>query len=218
LDVLALGSYVVVPTSPPRSWLTPGFLEEVAPLPEAWEEFFLSQRQRLTGPELATVEREGVGELRNVHLASLVGHWITQGRSEAEVRREAHAWAKRVPAAPPFGDDVESVVTSILRTRRRARSPEREALLLGRAYGLRQPVLAVFVGVVALWGELGLPEPALAAPHRLVASYAGVDPDTVGPALRRLAAVGLVGVSEGRDPWNRRVTMVRFRVALATAG
>ncbi|MBM3318824.1 MAG: bifunctional DNA primase/polymerase, partial [Candidatus Eisenbacteria bacterium] len=76
LDVLASGSYVVVPTSPPRSWLTPGLLEEVTPLPEAWEEFLLRERPRLTGQELATIEREGVGDLRNVHLASLVGRWI----------------------------------------------------------------------------------------------------------------------------------------------
>ena len=218
LDVLAAGSYVVVPTSHPRAWLTPGLLEEVTPLPEAWEECFLSERHRLTGQELATIERDGVGDLRNVRLASLVGRWITQGCSEANVRQKARAWAGKVPAVPPFTEEeAEGVAASILRTRRRGRSPERQALLLGRAHRLRQPVLAVFVGVVALWGELGLAEPVLAAPHRLVASYAGVDPDSVGPALRRLEEVGLITVGVGRDPWGRRVTVVRLRVALAAS-
>jgi hypothetical protein len=219
LDVLASGSYVVVPTSYSRAWLTPGFLEEVVPLPEAWEEFFSSEQPRLTGQELATVERDGVGDLRNVHLASLVGRWITQGCSETELRRKARGWVGKVPVIPPFTEEeAEGVAASIMRTRRRGRSPEREALLLGRTYGLRQPVLAVFVGVVALWGELGLAGPVLAAPRRLLASYAGVDRDTVGPALRRLEEVGLLWVSEGRDPWGRRVTVVRFRVALAAGG
>ncbi len=219
LDVLAAGSYVVVPTSPPRSWLTPGLLEGVAPLPEAWEEFLLSDRQQLTGQELATVERDGVGDLRNVHLASLVGHWITQGCLEAEVRQRARAWAGKVSAVPPFTEEeAEKVAASILRTRKRGRSAERQALLVGRSHGLRQPVLAVFVGLVALWGELGLDEPVLAAPHRLVASYAGVDRDAVGPSLRRLEEVGLVAVGAGRDPWGRRVTVVRFRVALGADG
>jgi hypothetical protein len=215
LDVLAAGSYAVVPSSQPRAWLTPGVLDDVTALPEAWEEFLSRHTPRLTGPALHAVERDGVGDLRNVHLASLVGRWITQGSADAEIHARAREWARKVPVVPPFTEDeAERVADSILRTRRRTRSPEREAVILARAFDLRQPLQAVFVALVALWGELGLTEPVVAAPHRLVASYARVDRDVVGPALRGLEDAGLVVVGEGRDPWGRRVTVVRFRVAL----
>jgi hypothetical protein len=213
--VLAAGAYVVVPPSQSREWLTSGFLEAVEPLPERWKEFLASRRRKSLHEELTIAEQTGVGDLRNVTLAALVGRWLTRGCSEREAREKARAWTRKVPQLPPFTEaEAEAVVSSIIRTRKRARSPEREAIALARVRRLKQPAQAVLVALVAMWGELGLTEPVLAAPHRMVASFAQVDADSVGPALRTLASAGLVHLGHGRDPNGRRVTVVRLRLAV----
>ncbi len=219
LDVLADGHYVVVPPSSGRRWLTLRGLAEVAPLPDAWRELLAREstgpRTHVTGPELFSVERDGITEgLRNITLASLVGHWLTQGHTEPEIHRKALAWARK---CSPVLEESETrmVVESVQLSRRRARSPERQALLLARVHGLRQPERSVFVALVALRGELGLAGPTMLAPCRLVADFAGVSVGGARAGLASLVRAGLIEMSWGRDPWGRRVTIIRFRVPLA---
>jgi len=217
VEVRATGAISVVPNSRGREWLIGG-PEDIAPLPEEWVRALRATRagapMRLTGPALIAIERAGVDEgLRNCTLAALVGRWLTQLRPAREIRGDALAWARR--CTPPLSDDeVLTVVESVVRSRQRARSPERDALLLARTRGIRQPAAAVFVALVALWGELGLGDPVLFAPHRKIMDYAGISFDGVRSSLDTLVRAGLIETSRGRDPWGRSVTIVRFRVPI----
>ncbi len=210
LDVLGAGSYVVAPTSGGRAWLTS--LYELAPLPTAWEDFLRAMQRP---EEWRQAARDGVEEgARNTSLAALTGSWLTQRVSEVELMARAAAFARR--CRPPIpAEEVARTVASIRLTRQRARPMIAEALLAAAERRLDATTWRVLMGVLALHAEVGLTLPAVAAPHRLVASYAGVDRDSVGPALRRLEQAGVVRLSRTRDPatgW-RRVTVVEFLFA-----
>jgi len=114
---------------------------------------------------------------------------------------------------PPLsGEEVTRTVASIRRTRQRARPPIVETLLASADRHLDTVAWRVLMGVLALHTEVGLRLPAVAAPHRLVSRYAGVNKESVGPALRRLEQAGLVRLGRTRDPatgW-RLVTVVKF--------
>lgn len=213
LDVLSEGRYVVAPSSAGRRWLSGG-LEAVAPLPPEWGQVLrqhgTQHRARLTGLTLEAAEHLGAPEgTRNVTLAALVGRWLTACVPVLDLERRALAWAQR--CSPPFpAEEALRVVESITRTRERTRSPERAALLLARANDLRQPARAVFIALVALWGELGLSEPMLFAADRIVADYAGLSIVGARAGLKALADAGLIRVSWGRDPGGRRTRVVEL--------
>ncbi len=216
LDILAEGRYVVAPTSIGREWLTPGDLDAAVPLPAAWEGLLQREQrkdQRLTGQALRELEQHGVAEgTRNVTLASLVGRWLTQGYDEGELRRKALDWACR--CAPPLPKvEALTVVASVVRTRLRTRSPERQAFLEVRARNLSTTTGAVLLALVVLRGELGLTNAEFAAPLRLVASLARVSPATAWRAYRELEATGLIVVGETRDPMGRTVSKVQLGLA-----
>src|SRR3990170_450195 len=161
LDVLAARRYVLVPRSTGREWLTPGGIEAVAPLPEAWESILGGDGEQRTGEALRQVENEGVEEgRRDDTLAALVGRWLTQGMPEAEIRRRACAWARRCTAMThPFDEaQAEKVVRSIICARERIRSPEGKALLRARDFGLHPAERFVLVGLETLRTELGVPQ------------------------------------------------------------
>jgi hypothetical protein len=212
LDVLARGRFALVPTSAGRTWLTPGGLEAVAPLPQAWEENLLEgDGKRLIGDALRPAEA-GVEEgRRDATLAALVGRWLTQGIPMAEIHRRARTWAGRCrEITHPFdGPQVEKVVESIFRTRERVRSPEGKALLRARDFGLDPAERVVLVGLETLRTELGVPQgDEFAAPTRLVATLAGLTWGTVSRVYRRLEQRGLIHLRAGRDPDGRPVSLI----------
>jgi len=212
LDVLAARRYVLVPRSTGREWLTPGGIEAVAPLPEAWESILGGDGEQRTGEALRQVENEGVEEgRRDDTLAALVGRWLTQGMPEAEIRRRACAWARRCTAMThPFDEaQAEKVVRSIICARERIRSPEGKALLRARDFGLHPAERFVLVGLETLRTELGVPQGhEFAAPTRLVATLAGLTFGTVSRVYRRLEQRGLIHLRAGHDPDGRPVSLV----------
>lgn len=228
LDILADRHFAVMPPSGVREWLTPGGLAAADELPQSWIDAITDKTTPLltstaaaitgvTGPALAALEHSGVAEgLRNSTLAALVGRWLTRRATEPELRRQALEWARR--CSPPLPDDEAlQVVASVLRTRQRALPPECAALLLARSRDVRGPAVSVLFGLITAWHQLGRPEPFY-APHRLVASYAGVSFDGVRSSLETLVRAGLIEASRGRDPWGRPTTIVKFRVRLAGTG
>jgi len=209
LDVLAAGRYVVVPTSTGREWLTASGFAAAVPLPEEWRAHLTPAR--MTGATLMAAEQLGAPEgTRNVTLAALVGRWITQGMPEKTLRERAFTWAAQ--CTPPLDHkEAVGVIEGVLRTRERSRSPERDAILRSMSLGLGHPERSVYIALVALWGELGLSQPLLFAPTRMVSQYAGVSRDGVSVGVERLQQAGLIEATWGRDPQGRRTRVVRLR-------
>ncbi len=203
---------MVAPPSGGREWLTPAGLSDVGPLPIDWERLLAGGDQRLTGPALATIERAGAVEgSRNVCLAALVGRWLTQGHSHDDIARQVKAWASK---CQPILSEAEalSVMDSIIRSRARTRSPEREALLLAKDYGLLSRTRVVLVALVAMHGELGLSGPLMFAPYRMVAQYSGVGLKNIRGELDKLQRAKIIKTSLGKDPSGKRVTVVQFLI------
>lgn len=208
LDVLAHRRYVVAPTSTGREWLTPGGVDGVAPLPAEWEALLHSSRG---DTPLDRVEHTGVEEgRRNTTLTRLVGRWLSQSCTKADLMARARDFARR--CTPPLCErEVEQVVASVLHTRARTRSPERAALVLGRNLGLSATDRLVLVGLEAQRGELGRPAgKPFAAPVREVARLTGLSHGAVGNAYQRLRAAGVLRLEDGRTPDGRPVSLVVF--------
>jgi hypothetical protein len=205
LDVLADNSYVVVPTSGGREWR--GRLEDAILLPQRIEQLIWEQRSHLKNLEC----RGATQGSRNISLTRLVGRWITIGMADTEILHRA--WQFGQICTPPMDrQEIEATVASVKRTRCRSRSAERVALMLCRTHGLKQPVAGVLLGLVAMWGELGRPDPFF-TPARMVAEFARCDKDSVPKAMELLARLGVLEIGAGVDPASgRRVATVKFLV------
>ena len=213
LELRGIRAYSVAPPSSGRTWVV-GHIENVAPLPGEWTEFLGATQTARSGPALAVptlaeVERCGVPKgFRNVTQARLTGRWLTQRHTMQEILAKTAAWAAQCD--PPLPDaEAYQVVQSVIRTRRRGRSLEREAWLLALDHGLRGTALNVLNGLVILWQEGGGGLPMFHCSHRLLAKFAGVSRNTVGPALERLRQINFIRVYPvAIRPWEDRLADV----------